>query len=141
MAGEAKARLIYSSISTSERVSDLGIKGALIYTWLLAHCDDQGRFSGGARRIKTLVVPLLDRVTVRDIEGALEEMEESKLIVRYSTRLYKNLIQVTDWWSFNQGLRVRERSRYPAPRGWRDRITGRDEYGRFKKEHWRRVTR
>jgi hypothetical protein len=141
MAGTAKARLIYSSISASERVAGLGAKGALVYTWLLAHCDDQGRFAGGARRVKTLVVPLIDRVTVRDIQLALEAMEKEGLITRYSARPYKELIQVKDWWSFNQGLRVRERSRYPAPRGWRDRVTERDEYGRFRKERWARVSR
>jgi hypothetical protein len=141
MAGTAKARLIYSSISASERVAGLGAKGALVYTWLLAHCDDQGRFAGGARRVKTLVVPLIDRVTVRDIQLALEAMEKAGLITRYSARPYKELIQVKDWWSFNQGLRVRDRSKYPAPRGWRDRVTERDEQGRFRKQHWVRVSR
>jgi len=51
MAGKAKARLLYSTISSSERVSELGVKGALVYTWLLAHCDDQGRFAGGAKEV------------------------------------------------------------------------------------------
>ena len=140
MAGTAKARLIYSSISASERVAGLGPKGALVYTWLLAHCDDQGRFAGGARRVKTLVVPLIDRVTVRDVQAALDGMEAAGLITRYSGGHYKELIQVKDWWSYNQGLRIRDRSKYPAPRGWRDRVTERDEQGRFRKERWARVS-
>ena len=52
MPRKAKARLLYPSISTSERVSNLGAKGALIYTWLLAHCDDQGRYAGGVRKVR-----------------------------------------------------------------------------------------
>ncbi len=46
MPGKAESRLIYSSISTSERVANLEVKGALIYTWLITHCDAQGRIPG-----------------------------------------------------------------------------------------------
>jgi hypothetical protein len=45
MASKMKTRLIYSTISVSDRVADLGVKGALIYTWMLAHCDDQRRLA------------------------------------------------------------------------------------------------
>lgn len=130
MAGKVRARLIYSTISTSERVSGLGLKGALLFTWFLAHCDDQGRYVGGVRKVKGEVVPLLDEVTVEDIQTALEAMDDADLIIRYSegSRQY---IQVTDWWEFNAGLRYTSKSRHPAPDNWTDKITQRDGKGKF----------
>ena len=63
MSGKAESRLIYNSISTSERVSSLGVKGALLYTWLITHCDTQGRMQGKPRVVKHLVVPFIDEIT------------------------------------------------------------------------------
>ena len=62
MSGKAESRLIYSSISTSERVSCLGVKGALLYTWLITHCDSQGRMPGKPKVVKHLVVPLIEEL-------------------------------------------------------------------------------
>jgi hypothetical protein len=84
MPRKAQARLLYYTISTSERVSALGAKGALIYTWLLSHCDDQGRFAGSTNKVKALVVPLIDDIAIDDVESALAAMEENKLIIRYA---------------------------------------------------------
>ena len=39
MAGKIEARLVYSSISTSERVNELGVKGMLLYILLATHVD------------------------------------------------------------------------------------------------------
>jgi hypothetical protein len=136
MPRKARARLLYHTISTSERVSALGAGGALIYTWLLAHADDQGRYSGSARKVKAEVVPLIEEITNEDVEKALAEMEEARLIIRY-TKGKTQLIQIADWWEFQSGLRVRYESRYPAPEGWEDKVKlppehGRDNMGRFR---------
>ncbi len=63
MSGKAESRLIYNSISTSERVSSLRAKGALLYTWLITHCDAQGRLAGRPKIVKQLVVPFIDDIT------------------------------------------------------------------------------
>ena len=135
MLTKTKARLIYSTISASESVSDLGVKGALVYTWLLAHCDDQGRYSGSARKVKAEIVPLIDEITTEDVEKTLAEMERAHLIIRYSDGM-NQLTQIADWWEFQSGLRVRHESRYPAPEGWEDKVKlppdqRRDNMGRF----------
>ena len=62
MSGKAEPRLIYSSISTSERVASLGVKGALLFTWLITHCDAQGRLPGKPKVIKHTVVPFIDEI-------------------------------------------------------------------------------
>jgi hypothetical protein len=136
MPRKAKARLLYSTVSTSERVAGLGVKGALIFTWLLAHCDDQGRYAGSAKRIKAEVVPMLDDISVEDVEKALEDMKKAKppLILQYSDDRYGELIQIADWWEFQNGLRFRNPSRHPPPEGWRDDVRqppARDTEGKF----------
>jgi hypothetical protein len=134
MSGKAEARLIYSTISTSERVSSLGVKGALLYTWLITHCDGQGRLLGKPKVIKAQIVPFLDEITLEDITLALERMGEQKLIISYTDDKKRPLIQVADWWDFQTGLRYKSASHYQAPDGWEDKITPRDEMGRFAED-------
>lgn len=134
MPHKAGARLLYQTISTSERIAGLGVKGALIYTWLLAHADDQGRYAGGARKVKVQVVPLIDEITEKEVESALAAMAKVQLIIRY-TGGGTQLIQITDWWEFQAGLRFKFGSRYPAPEGWEDKVKmppERNEMGKFR---------
>ena len=134
MSGKAESRLIYNSISTSERVSSLGAKGALLYTWLITHCDTQGRMQGKPTVAKQLVVPFIDEVTVEDVEKALELMEQQKLVKRYEDDTGRPLLQVLDWWEWQTGLKYKAPSHYQPPNGWEDRITPRDEAGKFARE-------
>ncbi len=134
MPHKARARLLYSTISTSERIAGLGVKGALLFTWLLAHADDQGRYAGSAKKVKAQVVPLIDGISNEDVEKALEDMAEAHLIIQYTSG-GSSLIQVQDWWDFQAGLRVRYASRYPPPEGWEDQVKlppERDSIGKFR---------
>lgn len=141
MPRKAQARMLYASISESMRIAALGVKGALTYILLIAHCDDQGRYAGNAKRVKGVVVPFFDDITEDDIEQALKQMEASRLIIRYTVNQMP-LIQIADWWEFNQSLRFINPSRYPPPdknlegKPWEDRVKVRppqakDGYGRF----------
>jgi hypothetical protein len=134
MSGKAESRLIYSSISTSERVSNLGVKGALLFTWLILHCDGQGRMEGKAKVVKHLVVPLFDEITEVDINQALELMDEERLIILYEDQKGRQLIQVKDWWEWQTGIKYKAASHYEAPEGWVDQITPRDDNGRFTRD-------
>ena len=133
MAGKAESRLIYNSISMSERVASLGVKGALLYTWLITHCDTQGRMQGKAKVVKHLVVPFLEEITVDDVEEALALMEDEKLILRYEDSRKKLLIQILDWWLYQKGLKYWSPSQFEHPKGWEDRVTPRDDKGKFTK--------
>ena len=133
MAGKAESRLIYNSISTSERVSILGIKGALLFTWLIKHCDCQGRVQGKPIVTKQLVVPFIDEITVEDIEEALKLMVEQKLILWYRDSKSRQLIQVVDWWDWQTGLKYKASSHYEPPPSWQDKVTKREK-GKFSKE-------
>jgi len=133
MSGKAEARLIYNSISTSERVSSLGVKGALLFTWLITHCDSQGRMQGKPKVIRQHVVPFLDEITVEDVTGVLKLMEDQRLIIRYEDSKGRPLIQIVDWWDWQSALRYRGASHYEAPPKWEDRVTSRDDSGKFAK--------
>ena len=132
MSGKAESRLIYNSISTSERVSNLGVKGALLFTWLITHCDTQGRMQGKSKVVKHLVVPIIEEITLSDVDEALELMSKQKLIQLYKDDTGRTLIQVIDWWQWQTGLRYKAPSHFQAPPVWEDQVTSR-ENGRFAK--------
>jgi hypothetical protein len=143
MVRKARARMLAPTISTSERVNMLSLKAALLYTWMLAHADDQGRLTGVPTTIKALVVPLREDLSVEDVDRVLNEMEDLELIRRYSA--YEvggwkageddRVIQINDWWDY-QHLRDPQPSKYPAPKGWRDKVgkQSRDEQGQYRRE-------
>lgn len=133
MSGKAEARLIYNSISTSERVSSLGVKGALFYTWMITHADSQGRMQGKPKVIKQQVVPFIDEITVEDVAESLELMEGQTLIIRYEDSKGRPLIQIADWWEYQKGLLFKAPSHYEPPKDWNDVTTPRGEKGRFAK--------
>jgi hypothetical protein len=133
MSGKAESRLIYNTISTSERIASLGVKGALLFTWLITHCDSQGRMQGKPTIVKQQVVPFIEEITVEDVESCLKLMNDAKLIKLYKDDKGRLLIQVVDWWEW-QKLRYLSASHYQAPKGWMDKLTQRDEGGRFTKD-------
>ena len=118
----------------SERVSNLGLKGALLYTWLIPHCDSQGRLQGKPKVVKHTVVPFLDEITVEDVGKSINDMVMNELIIFYKDDSGRELIQIKDWWEWQKGLKYKSPSHYQAPPNWEDKETPRDEDGKFKKE-------
>jgi len=90
--------------------------------------------AGKPKIVKQLVVPFIDEFTIEDVMRALEQMVERKLITLYKDDSGRPLVQVLDWWEWQTGLKYRAASHYQAPEGWEDRITTRDDNGRFAKE-------
>ncbi len=134
MAGKAESRLIYNSISTSERVASLGVKGALLFTWMITHADSQGRMQGKPKVVKQQVVPFMDEITVEDMSETLELMEVQKLIICYTDSKERSLIQIADWWDWQTGLKYKAPSHYEPPSDWEDKVTPRDDNGKFSQE-------
>ena len=54
----ARGRMLSKSISLSEQVHSLSDNAQLLFTWMIAHADDQGRLLGNPNNIKGRVVPL-----------------------------------------------------------------------------------
>ena len=77
-------RILLKSISDSNKLPKLKTDGArLLYTWLIAHLDINGCYSGDAQVINGKIFTRLSK-TVKTIEEYLIDMEENKLIIRYS---------------------------------------------------------
>jgi len=126
-----RGRILYPSVSDSPRVARLSLTGALLWDYLLVHSDDQGRIAGDASALRERLVPFRGDVTTADVETALEEMARERLILRY-TVYRRPLVQIVDWWKWQGRLGCKHPSVHPAPEGWRDRVTARQEdLGRY----------
>jgi hypothetical protein len=110
---------IYASISLSLQVSELSLLGQVIFDRAPAHADHQGRLPGHAKKVKALVIPLVEAST-KDVEEQLRRMNEVRLILMYEAA-GDRFIQLINWWKF-QDRRFAHPSKYPAPEGWTDRL-------------------
>jgi len=87
--------MISKSISTSKKLSALSTLEALLFTWIIPHCDDYGRMDGNAKIVKGIVMPLRDE-SVEEIEKSLKELAKKQLIERYSIE-DEEYIQIVKW--------------------------------------------
>ena len=80
----ARGRMISKSISLDEKVNALSDDTArLLFTWLIAHLDCEGRMHGDAITVKSIVFPRRN-ISQRKVEKYLKELEKNRLIFRYS---------------------------------------------------------
>ena len=130
----ARGRVLARSISLSERISAMSLKAALLFTWMIACADDQGRMRASPKWLKNAVVPLRDDIPVDEIPKLLDEMHEAELIMIYNNLIPAvKVLQLLDWWSY-QMLDSPQASDFPPPyESWKDRVAPRDEHGRFAK--------
>jgi hypothetical protein len=85
-------RIVLKRISESKKLPRLKTDGArLLYTWLLAHLDVNGCFSGDAEVIKGKIFTRLKK-SVKIVESYLKDLEECRLILRYENDGDKYLI-------------------------------------------------
>ena len=125
------ARMIHAGISRSESMTNLSNEAALLFTWMIPNCDDQGRIVGSPGKLRMLVIPGRSGYTASDTEGYLSEMAREGMIIRYEIG-GRALIQIKNWREY-QGTRYAYPSDYPPPPGWEDRInTWKDELARRK---------
>ncbi len=75
----AKARMLHKAISISVQVSNLSLEAQLLFTWLIAHADDEGRLKGEPKYIKATVVPYA-QWTVEEVCEYLGEIHQQSLI-------------------------------------------------------------
>lgn len=108
----ASGRILKHQISVSEQVNDLSIHSALLFTWMITHADDFGRMYGSARKIKALVVPMRDDLTIKKVEECLNEIVKANLIQRYEIE-GNFYIQFPSWEEHQSGLHKRTKSRFP----------------------------
>ena len=90
-----RIRTIKPDFFTSDTVSALPLRARLTWIGLWTHCDDYGRCRDNVRLVKAAVWPL-DDVSLRDIEGDLDDLEQANVVYRYIVE-GKGYLQVTNW--------------------------------------------
>lgn len=92
------------------------------------------------QQFQQLVVPFIEEITIEDVMEALESMQKQKPIKLYEDGNSRPLIQIVDWQEQQTGLRYKGASHYDAPEGWLDKITPRNDGGKFTKEEASQLT-
>ena len=110
---------IHTSISTSLQVAELSLIGQVLFDRMPAHADHQGRSPGDPRKVKAIVIPLIE-TSLKEVAEQLQKMHDLGLIIRYEVG-GERFIQLVSWWKF-QDRRFAHPSKYPAPEGWKDRL-------------------
>lgn len=112
----SRGRFLSKTISLDEKIEALPDDSArLLFTWMIAHLDAEGRMRGDSLAIKALVVPKR-AWSLRKIEKYLTNMQQLGLIVIYS-RDGMRWLTMPNFEKHQQGLRKdREgQSQIPAP--------------------------
>ena len=80
----ARGRMLNRAISLDENVDALSDDTArLLFTWMIAHLDVEGRMYGDARLFLSIVAPRRN-ISLRKVEKYLTEFENFGLILRYN---------------------------------------------------------
>lgn len=96
----ANRRMLSKSISTSVQVNNLSLEAQLLFTWMIAHADDDGRLKGEPEYIKAIVFPMKE-MTVKKVEELLKELKKQELIY-YWEKFNKKYIEFPSWLSHQQ---------------------------------------
>jgi DnaD/phage-associated family protein len=120
----ARKRSISKQISISEQVDQLSDQAALLFTWMIPHCDDFGRLPDSVKKLAAMVIPLRRGKpgwSYEDIEKYLVEMEHAvdeagvPLIIRYMGEDGTKVIQLPKFDQHQDGLHKRTKSQFPEP--------------------------
>ena len=111
----ARGRMIDNCISISEKINDLSLREAFIYTWIIPHLDDWGRIIGSPRTLKALVFPMKKEISIGYIEKALIRFKELGLFLWEDINGELILQQPFEEFSNHQSIsdNKRAKSKYP----------------------------
>ncbi len=80
-----KRRMLHSKISYSSQVNHLPEPAQILFTWMIAHADDEGRLKGDAETVKAAVVPM-KHWSEKKVESYLEAIKKAGLIYRWQEK-------------------------------------------------------
>ena len=92
-------RMLSRTISTSEKLWKLkSFEAKLLFSWMICHCDDEGRMEGEPNIVKAVVFPL-EKIKPVKIGEYLHEMSKIGLIKWYKVD-GKRYIELENWDTF-----------------------------------------
>ncbi|MBE3087719.1 MAG: hypothetical protein IMZ71_01175 [Chloroflexi bacterium] len=111
----AKGRMLLKSVSISQKLAGLpSDSDRLLWTWLLAHLDREGRFYAEPSVVKGHAVPRLKNHTEETITESLERLAAVGLIVLYEVNGDRYL-QYTQFDEHQAGLHKDREAPSPCP--------------------------
>lgn len=84
-----RGRLLSKKISFDERVAQLSLEAALLYTWCIPHLDVEGRIYANPEILKGTVIPYIKELNIEKIVKCIEEMASIKLVTVYGNLPHK----------------------------------------------------
>lgn len=121
-------RAIYPEMCDSRSLAKCGVVANALWPRMIVQADDQGRLAGDAVDILGLCFSkMLDKVTLKQVRTAIEELEGAGQIERYEAD-GEPYIQILTWWSWQGSMRRAYPSRHPAPTDWDDYVYGYDSH-------------
>lgn len=91
----ATRRMLHKKISLSMQVDRLPLPAKLLFTWLIAHADDEGKILGDPKYIKATIVPYMNW-SLKNIRDYLEKMNNEGLIY-YWQQNHEWFIEFVKW--------------------------------------------
>ena len=105
--------MISKSISTSKKLAKVSEGAALLFTWLIPHCDDGGNMDADPMAVKAIVMPMLP-VGMPEVTERLTELEKASLVTFYAGKEEERFLHI-NLWERHQTLRNdRMDIRFPA---------------------------
>src|SRR5690349_12824693 len=79
----ADGRMLRRSIATNEQLARVSLEAAFVFTWCLPFLDVDGRMYGSPLRVKALVFPVREEISVTVIERSFAELNSVGLVNWY----------------------------------------------------------
>ena len=105
-------RIIKESICTSDNIEALTDFQETFFYCLIVNCDDYGRMDARPAILKARLYPLRERLTLRDIQSALQALADVGCVEVYEVD-GKPYLRLPSW-EVHQQIRAKK-SKYPAP--------------------------
>lgn len=105
-------RIIKESVCTSDTIDQMSWFEECFYTRLWTACDDYGRMDARPAILKSKLFPLKERLSLKDIQNALQKMVDIGCVRLYECDSKPYLYLPS--WEVHQQVRAK-RSKYPAP--------------------------
>lgn len=105
-------RIIKESVCTSDTIDQMTWFEECFYTRLWTACDDYGRMDARPAILKGRLFPLKERLSLKDIQNALQKMVDIGCVITYECDGKPYLYLPS--WEVHQQVRAKK-SKYPAP--------------------------
>lgn len=107
-------RSLGKNISQSNRVNKLSDIGALLYTWMIPHYDDEGRMDGDPEDIRFHVIPRRN-ISNEDTVRELRHMDELELISWFVVDGHPYIQMNNEAWEEHQTFKAIKRQTSKVP--------------------------